>query len=692
MSKTPLDEFDVTAVIDGLQATIHNALDTVAPMSTVYTSKRKVPWLTPELKLSIKKRNQLHKLAKRTNSLLNYEIYRRYRSELSSKIKQVKQQFYQNKLSTIKDSATLWRVLSSLGLIRQSTSSPLHYFTTNQLIEYYSSITSNTNQCTQADLDRAINLSHHGSSHLEFTCIDPIEVYQLILSSVSNTHSTGPDSISASTIRLLSRSLVHVLSSIFNFGIQNSFFPAEWKKAYLRPLSKINMPRSPSDTRPIANLCEFSKLYERIIHKQIIQYLTSNNLLDPLQSGYRKSYSTQTALLKLCHDVRKSADNRRLTILVLFDFSKAFDMVPHAKLLTKLASIGFSSSSLTWIHSYLTGRLQCVDDDAKTRSDWATIDVGVPQGSVLGPILFSLFINDIGVDLLYCKHLVFADDTQIYLDCLPSELDQALIHLKYDINVIANYSEENGLKLNLTKSKVIILGSPAYINAIDQNKLIDLTVNTSTIPYVNQARNLGVILQSNLSWRKNVLNISSRVHATLHKLKYNKNSFSTELRTKLVYTLIFPLIDYCCVVYNDLTAELNAKLQRLVNCTIRYIFNLRRDEHITPYRLKLKWLSVQNRRLYFIGIMVYNILHQSAPKYLVDIFEMKRDGIRSSSSLINTETFHIPLHRTSLYANSFHLIGVYLWHSLPTTITESESLPVFKDRLYKYYLERESSM
>ncbi|KAK0072534.1 hypothetical protein PV325_011243, partial [Microctonus aethiopoides] len=154
----------------------------------------------------------------------------RFRSELSSKIKQVKQQFFQNKLNPIKDSPTLWRVLLSLGLTKQSTSSPLHFFTTNQLIEYYSSITSNTNPCAQADLNRAINLSHHESSHLEFTCIDPIEVHQLILSSVSNTHSTGPDSISASTIRLPSRSLAHVLSSIFNFGIHNSFFPAEWKK------------------------------------------------------------------------------------------------------------------------------------------------------------------------------------------------------------------------------------------------------------------------------------------------------------------------------------------------------------------------------------------------------------------------------------------------------------------------------
>ncbi|KAK0076542.1 hypothetical protein PV326_010688 [Microctonus aethiopoides] len=134
----------------------------------------------------------------------------RFRSELSSKIKQVKQQFFQNKLNPIKDSPTLWRVLLSLGLTKQSTSSPLHFFTTNQLIEYYSSITSNTNPCAQADLNRAINLSHHESSHLEFTCIDPIEVHQLILSSVSNTHSTGPDSISASTIRLPSRSLAHV--------------------------------------------------------------------------------------------------------------------------------------------------------------------------------------------------------------------------------------------------------------------------------------------------------------------------------------------------------------------------------------------------------------------------------------------------------------------------------------------------
>lgn len=149
----------------------------------------------------------------------------------------------------------------------------------------------------------------------------------------------------------------------------------------------------------------------------------------------------------------------------------------------------------------------------------------------------------------YSNYMVFADDIQIYLDCMPSEIEQGMEKVRHDIYAISDYANANQLKLNLDKTKILILGSPAYINSINYHLLLRVSINETEIPCVTYARSLGVILQSNLSWSKHVTNISSRVYATLHRLKYQKNSLSTQLRTKLVATLIFPIFDYCCIVY-----------------------------------------------------------------------------------------------------------------------------------------------
>lgn len=174
----------------------------------------------------------------------------------------------------------------------------------------------------------------------------------------------------------------------------------------------------------------------------------------------------------LFHDVRLSADKRKVRILALFDFSKAFDTVSHSMLLKKLAEIGFSASVLQFRFTYLVNRTQCVVDTTSNQlSKSVRVNTGVPQRSVLGPLLFTLFINDIGAILMHTKHIVYADDLQIYIDCPSSELNQGITKIGHDISTIVDYSKRNQLKLNIDKTKIMLLGSSVYVNGIDQSLL-----------------------------------------------------------------------------------------------------------------------------------------------------------------------------------------------------------------------------
>ena len=190
-------------------------------------------------------------------------------------------------------------------------------------------------------------------------------------------------------------------------------------EASVNPLSKTPSPTTPSDTRPIAILCSASKVIERIVHEQLTAYLTTHDVLDPYQSGFTAHHSTQTALLGVLDHVRRAIERRELTGLLAFDFSKAFDTLPHARLFLKLRRIGCSDRAVQWFGSYLQGRTQAVKS-GDGNSDWLPLSTGVPQGSVSGPLLFIIFLLDLPRILSYVFHIFYADDLEILLDCPPT--------------------------------------------------------------------------------------------------------------------------------------------------------------------------------------------------------------------------------------------------------------------------------
>ena len=310
----------------------------------------------------------------------------------------------------------------------------------------------------------------------------------------------------------------------------------------------------------------------------------------------------------MTEDIREAMDRRELTVLTLLDFSKAFDTVDHDLLKQKLKHLYLSDIAVMWFDSYLRERQQHVSLNNRS-SSWLCVKVGVPHGSVLGPLLFSIYINNVSTVLKYCRYHLYADDLQIYLHSLPDSLNDCVTKLNADLLAIFNWSSRFGLNLNPIKSQAILLGQQRLLTTIDMSILPNIVINNVTIPYTSSVLNLGLFLDSNLNWETQVKHICRKTFSILYSLRRLKNFLPIPLKQTLVQNLVLPHFDYCDIVYSDLNVNLSQRLQRVHNACIRFIFNARRYDHFN----NLSWLRLNKRCQLHSLTFLFKILHSCIP-------------------------------------------------------------------------------
>lgn len=653
-------------------------IDNHAPLLTLKVKKGSLPWINKAIRALMKLRNKAKLKFKHSHNPMHFNHYKSLNKKVKKSIKSSFRDFMSAKITNNLKSSVLWKNLKQYGLVTSNNDTEPINVPLDDLIDAFTLQEFPDTTLLENDY---VNLSQDVAQDEKFffRYITPLEIKTCIISIVSSAY--GADNISIQMCKLVIDIVLPSITHIYNYSLQNSVFPDLWKQALLKPIAKKANPSQPLDFRPISILCVLAKALEKFVCEQTTEFISSSNILPTYQSGFRKGHSTGTALLRVCEDARAAMARDEVTVLVLLDYSKAFDRVVHSLLLAKLRFLKFSDSVIKWFQSYLSDRLQCVMN-GDVRSKWRKLLVGLPQGSSLSPLLYSIYTFDIHTVLKYCKYHLYADDLQIYRHCKLSEINETVHLINADLQEVSAMSIKNGLSLNIAKTQAIIISK----SRIPLNQVVDkIQIDGQFIEYSDKVKNLGVVMDCSLSWKYYVSQICQKVQYSLHHLYKFRFNTPQNTRVRLVQSLILPLFDYCDFLLTSADAECIFRLQVAQNNAIRYCLNINRRAHITPHYRNLTILKIKERIELHALTLTHKILHNYTPPYLKPLFTLMRD-IRQRPSRAHDLSLQVP--GKEFQGKSFPVLCAKLWNSLPASLCLTKSTDSFKAGINNMLLKR----
>lgn len=659
---------DVNEKVRFLEENVIRLYERYVPLKRRVVKSRQQPWITGRVTELISKRNRAYSRWKRFRTERLHDEYRTLRNQVVKEIRENKMSFYGERYNSAVTCRQKWGVIRDIGIgIGKKTGED-----------------ANLSKPELDDMNRqflAINVPFaQGNVYLgglqtdvngideqfRFRLVDQCDVLESILRIKSNA--TGVDGIDPNFLKPILPNLLPFITHIFNYILLSSIFPSGWKRAKVIPVPKSN-----NDFRPIAILPFLSKAFENIVYDQINTFLNRNFLLSDRQSGFRKRRSCTTALIDVVENIRRNINDNHVSFLVLLDHSKAFDSVDHTILASKLTTLfNFDDTAVRFIASYLDRRTQAVYSNGMM-SDFLELTRGIPQGSVLGPLLFSLYVNDIAsIPDGYDMH-IYADDVQLCFSCRTSDTRSYVAWINLQLIAISDWATKNGLKLNPDKTKCIVISR----KSIDTLSLPRLALGDKTIEYVQTARNLGVLFDNTLSWNRHIELAIGQIYGMLRTLWSIHQYIPFSVRHAIAHAYLLPKLLYCCEIYAECDYVHKRKLKVVSNDITRFVYSIRRADSISSASRQFYGMEFENFLKFRALTFMHRLIYTHEPKYLYDRLEISR------SSRTNCM---VPLQSNYLVCDrQFFVYTIRLWNALPINLRNSPNEKNFKLKL-KHHL------
>jgi len=469
------------------------------------------------------------------------------------------------------------------------------------------------------------------------------------------------------------------LTQIVNMSFDKGIFPSQLKISKIVPIYKADDPELFSNYRPISLLSNFSKILEKVMYNRLIKYIESLDILYHLQFGFRKNHSTNLALTHLVNKIASSIDRSEITIGIFLDLSKAFDTLNHNILFYKLEHYGIRGTALQWIKSYFFERKQFVQYQS-TLSSYQTIKCGVPQGSILGPLLFLLYINDLPNASHIAETLLFADDTSIFLSHSNAE---HLSHvMNHELVKIDTWMKSNKLSVNLKKSNFVIFKSKQKMVKTD----ISISLDGNPLQQVQAVKFLGILLDENLSWKPHIDHVCKKISKSAGIIFRARLYLSTKTKLLLYYSLIYPYLTYCNLTWSSTYVTNLNRIFTIQKRIVRAITNAPYRAHSTPLFAQLNVLDIYKLNSFCIAKFMFSYTHGLLPSPFLHLFVRSSDlheyHTRTSSN------YRPHTCRTNIKQFTILFQGPQVWNSLPLEISNSESSMSFRKKMLIFLLNQ----
>lgn len=661
---------DVNETFDKLTNMIFGLLDDHAPLRTQKVTKIGQPWFSNVVYKALIERDIAYRCWIRYKTEESHRSFKILRNKAVLEIRRAKYRYCLPRLDWRLGSRNIWRNLRALNVVASRDSAPPPF----TCEEFNQHLLNNS----PTSFDRSLPEQPPSSSHNADTTL--FKFHQITEDEFVNaihmvkSDAVGLDNIPLSFIKLLLPVVGEIITKIFNKGICTSTFPDIWKSAKVLPVAKSFRSKTCAEYRPISILPSLSKVFEIILKNQIMDHINKNSLLFENQSGFRTDHSAQTAVLQVTQLIRQAFEQHKISVLILLDFSKAFDTVHHNILCSKLTTqFNFSQSAVKLIKSYLSDRLQSVWID-EVCSTPLPVTAGVPQGSVLGPILFSLFINDLPKVLRMSQCHLYADDVQLLAHRDPKDLVEFIGDFNLELAAVSEWAKLNHLTLNASKTQAILLTNNPKLDLAIPNVILD----GKSVPFADSVTDLGFTLTRNLSWNEDATNVAAKIFGGLRSLWSHQRNLPLKTRVNLVKTLLMPHFCYGSVVYAKLSVAAEKTLQRAFNACIRFVSGLRRYEGTSEHQNVILGCGLHQYMEYRTCLFMFKLLQSGQPDYLLR--HLKRGMSSRTGNIV------IPFHKTSNMGSSFFVHGVSVWNSLPLDIRDRRSIWSFKTACRNHFL------